>query len=89
MDTIISFRVPSYDGTESFMLEIKNSKPVRLRGEKTLATIFVKKMRGIKIEDSTKLFKLIRSFEQIAERIAEAQHFNVELEGDYNDAIGW
>ena len=22
-------------------------------------------------------------------RIAEAQHFNVELEGDYNDAIGW
>ena len=86
MDTIISFRATTYCGSTSIMMEVKNSRPIKLMGHNDLVKVFAKALRGVKIEDSTKLFKVIHSLEEIANKIAEAQHFNAELEG-YHDMI--
>lgn len=87
MDIIISFRARTYTGSTSIMMEVKNSRPIKIMGESDLVKIFARVLRGVKIEDSTKLFEIIRSLEQIAEKIAEAQHLNVELEAYHNDAL--
>ena len=87
MDTIMNFRVTTYCGSTSIMMEVKNSRPIKLMGHSDLVKVFAKALRGVKIEDSTKLFKVIRSLKEIAERIAEAQHLDVELEAYHNDVL--